>query len=215
MRRLLLLISVGLLVALPATAARAAWIALPPTADVGLPHWCDWGYDWDERCYTDDGTRLPIGGVDDKVWRSALRFSLADIPRDAMIVAAQLYLFHDGTCVAPRRTAGPCPARPYEIDAHRILTARWFSEREPEIDLGVAATARLHSAQTVGWLPWNLTSLVRAWHSGAHPNNGVLLKLAQGEEDFETSGPYPPSSSYAYASIRPWLVVSFLSQSAA
>ena len=25
-----------------------------PLEDVGLPFWCDWGNDWDERCYTDN-----------------------------------------------------------------------------------------------------------------------------------------------------------------
>jgi hypothetical protein len=26
-----------------------------PLEDIGLPFWCDWGYDWDEECYTDSG----------------------------------------------------------------------------------------------------------------------------------------------------------------
>ena len=51
-----------------------------PTEDLGLPFWCDWGYDWDERCYTDNAARLLLGGVDDKVWRAALRFSLMRPP---------------------------------------------------------------------------------------------------------------------------------------
>ena len=61
-------------------AARAAVISIPAEADVGLPFWCDWSYDWEARCYRDDGPRLPIGGVDDKVWRAALRFPLAVDP---------------------------------------------------------------------------------------------------------------------------------------
>jgi hypothetical protein len=40
-----------------------------------LPFWCDWGYDWAERCYRLDGAWLGVGGGEpDKVWRSALRF---------------------------------------------------------------------------------------------------------------------------------------------
>jgi hypothetical protein len=35
----------------------------------------------DERCYTDDFGRLPVGAVDDKVWRSALTFALGQVPR--------------------------------------------------------------------------------------------------------------------------------------
>lgn len=59
-----------------AASAPGAVTVRTPVDDVGLPYWCDWGYDWDERCYRDAGDRLPIGGVDDKVWRSALRLSL-------------------------------------------------------------------------------------------------------------------------------------------
>lgn len=28
--------------------------ARAPLEDIGIPFWCDWGYDWDERCYRDD-----------------------------------------------------------------------------------------------------------------------------------------------------------------
>jgi hypothetical protein len=28
-----------------------------PLEDVGMPFWCDWGYDRDERCYTDTKER--------------------------------------------------------------------------------------------------------------------------------------------------------------
>jgi len=206
MRRLLFLISA--LVALSAGPAHTATVTLSPTADTGLPFWCDWGYDWDERCYWDDGIRLPVGGVDDKVWRSALRFDLASVPQNAAVTSARLRLFHDGTCVAPYRTATECDERTYEIDAHRIWTARWASEQEVEIDGRIAATAWLDPATEADALDWNLTALVRVWHAGS-ANNGVLLKLADGEEDFGTSGPYFPSSSYPQAALRPRLVVTF------
>src|SRR2546423_15053669 len=66
-----------------AGAARASdvqVVSLPASKDVSLPFMCDWGYDWQERCYRDDFDRLEVGGVDDKVWRSALRFCFASIP---------------------------------------------------------------------------------------------------------------------------------------
>ncbi|HEX3266704.1 MAG TPA: hypothetical protein VHQ98_01825 [Gaiellaceae bacterium] len=47
--------------------------ALPAAEDVSLPFLCNWGYDWEERCYRDDLDRLELGGAGDKVWRSALR----------------------------------------------------------------------------------------------------------------------------------------------
>src|SRR5438270_1105148 len=76
---------------------------LSPVQDMSLPFWCDWGYDWPERCYRDDSDRLVVGGVDDKVWRSGLRFSLAALPPSATVVTAELWLWYDRTCVAPRR----------------------------------------------------------------------------------------------------------------
>jgi hypothetical protein len=53
----------------PAPAAGGAF-SRPPVEDVGIPFWCDWGY---ARCCRDDTARLSVGGVDDKVWRAALR----------------------------------------------------------------------------------------------------------------------------------------------
>jgi hypothetical protein len=37
---------------------RIATIA--PLEDVSLPFWCDWGYDWEERCYRLDGLLLKL-----------------------------------------------------------------------------------------------------------------------------------------------------------
>jgi hypothetical protein len=94
------------------------------------------------------------------------------------------------------------------VDAHRILTSRWFGEREPELDLRVLATAVVFSAPEPQWLSWDLTSLVRAWQGGL-PNNGVLLKLQDGDEDYGVSGPYGPSASYPDPALRPRLVVTY------
>ena len=66
MRRVLTLVLVAICLACPAP-GWASSVSIAPSADVGLPFWCDWGYDWDERCYRDDTARLPVGGVDDKV----------------------------------------------------------------------------------------------------------------------------------------------------
>lgn len=106
--------------------------------------------------------RLGLGGVDDKVWRAALRFSLDALAPGALIVTAELSLWYDKTCVAPRRTSRPC------------------------------------------------CDLVAEWQSGGSPNNGVLLKLADGEEDFDSGGPYFPSSSYATPELHPRLTIWYL-----
>ena len=200
------------LVALAPTAPGAV-VVRSPVDDVGLPFWCDWGYDWDERCYRDGSDRLPVGGVDDKVWRSALRFSLAGIPAASTIDSARLELYFDGTCVAPRRRAIPCPLTDYALDAHRITSTDWYHEREPEIYAGVEDGTELSTSSNAHWLSWNLTALVRDWVAGRAANGGVLLSLADWQEDFGAGGPYFPSSSFAAGSLRPRLVVVFTSPS--
>lgn len=203
-----LLVAIALAALWIGGAARAAVVSIPPEADVGLPFWCDWSYDWEARCYRDDGPRLPIGGVDDKVWRAALRFPLASVPPGASISSAELSIFHDGTCVAPRLTTVPC-AVGYVIDAHRILSPSWSREREPDFDERVASTAVVLAARTPQWLIWDVTALVRAWHRGQAPNSGLLLKLQDGDEAYGSSGPYGPSAGYPDAALRPRLVVHY------
>jgi hypothetical protein len=209
--RLVALILAAVTVALStaSVAARAATTTLRPAEDVGLPFWCDWGYDWDERCYRDDGPRLPVGGVDDKVWRAALRFPLGQIPDQAAIVSARLRLYHDGTCVAPRLESVPCDGSAYHLDAHRILSADWFHEREPDIDGRIEASSVVTDSRTARWVSWDVTNLVQQWYEEAAPNEGVLLKLADEEEAYDASGPNFASSTFATTYVRPRLVVRY------
>jgi hypothetical protein len=191
-------------------AARASDVrvtTLTPVEDVSLPFWCDWGYDWDERCYRDDGPRLAVGGGEpDKVWRSALRFS---IPAGVTVVTAELSLWYDGMCVAPRKTSRPCDGRPFAFGAHPIFSPRWYAEREVGFGQQVGA-AELAAFASPRWVIWDVTDLVAEWASGGLPNDGVLLKLVDGQEDYGVSGPLFPSSSYGDASLRPRLTVWYL-----
>jgi len=41
----------------PGAASSQGSVSLAPAQDVSLPFWCEWGYDWDEHCYRDDGDR--------------------------------------------------------------------------------------------------------------------------------------------------------------
>jgi hypothetical protein len=183
--------------------------ARAPLEDVGIPFWCDWGYDWDERCYRDDTARLPVGGVDDKVWRGAVRFSLGALPGRARVTSARLGLYFDGACVAPRRKVGPCAKVEYTVDAHAVLSPSWTKEREVDFD-PVATASTTVSTAVAHWSSWDLTGLVSDWATGVAPNRGVLLKLAEEEEDFGVSGPYFPSASFGTATLRPRLVVSYI-----
>jgi hypothetical protein len=180
----------------------------PPTADVSLPFWCDWGYDWDERCWRDFSDRLSVGGDVDKVWRSALHFPVSGIPLGSVVVDATLSLSFDGVCVAPRKTSRPCPARTYTIDIHPIYSHDWLDERE--VELGPLVARGQLWAGTPQRLFWDVTDLVVEWVEAGAPNDGLLLKLADGEEDFLVSGPQLPSSEYANAALRPALEVTYL-----
>ena len=211
--RILLLAVVSLGLVLPGSAAaRTATVpvlvTLRPVQDLSFPFWCDWSYDWEERCWWEDGDRLPVGGDVDKVWRAGLRFSVAAIPAGSTILDASLTLRHDAVCLGPRRTTRPCAARSYAIDLHPILTPDWFSEREVEVGQ-LVSRAVLPLATRPDWLSWDLTAVVESWLDGT-PNDGILLKLADAHEDFDVGGPAVPSARFGEPSARPALDVYYL-----
>lgn len=204
-----------LLAALPLVAANAARasdlraVSLSSSQDVSMPFMCTWGYDWEERCYRDDFDRLEVGGVDDKVWRSELRFSLASIPSTATVVTAELRLRYDWTCVAPRRHTVPCTGAPFDFEAHPIYSPNW--EHEREVAFGAAISwASLEANAEPQWVVLDVTDLVSDWHTGGLPNDGLLVKLVDAEEAFDGGGPAFPSSSYPDPSVRPRLEVWYL-----
>ena len=209
-RSLVLSLVIALAVCSPSASADGTDIVrLPALQDVSLPFWCDWGYDWDERCYREDGDRLPVGGEDDKVWRAALRFSTSSVPHGSAVVRATLHVFNDGRCLAPRKTLRPCDARTYGLTAHPILSVDWFDERE--LDFGPALSdAEIGSADQPQRVSFDLTDLVAEWVDGSRHNSGVLLKLSEDHEDYGVSGPSLPSSSFVQPDVRPQLEVTYL-----
>lgn len=190
-----------------AGAARAdlGVVTIAPGQNLGLPFLCDWGYDWDERCFRDDSERLPVGGVDDKVWRAGLQFPLDAVPPEASVVTAELSLWADGVCVAPQRRVRPCEPGAFTLDAHPIYTRRWPVERL--ITFGPRLASAEFEAAGQDWIYWDLTDLVAAWRAGELENDGVLLKLADQQEDHDSSGPALPSSRYPDPEVRPRLTV--------
>jgi hypothetical protein len=214
MRRLLRLtaLSAGLVLALlhgEASAASFRSVLVRPAADVSLPFRCDWGYDWDERCYRDDSEQLSIGGDSDKVWRAALRFELGALPPDATVVGGELRLYFEGACVAPGGGSRPCGARAFALDAHPITSADWFHEREVDFDPWLAR-AELAAWPDPGWLVWDVSDVVSAWAVGDLANDGLLVKLSDADEDLLSGGPKLASSSYPISELRPQLEVTYL-----
>jgi hypothetical protein len=185
-------------------------VSLPATDDVSLPFLCNWGYDWQERCYRDDGDRLELGGAGDKVWRSALRFSLAALPPSATVVTAELWLRYDGTCTAGLRRFRPCDGRSFGLEARPIFTTNWYARREVAFGPAIAF-AGLGTWAPPQWVVLDLTDLVADWFSGGFANNGILVKLPDGQESYDVGGPAFPSSSYADPAVRPRLEVTFVS----
>lgn len=82
-----------------------------------------------------------------------------------------------------------------------------FAERELVFDEVATAALTLSSAAVPQWLRFDVTELVRAWQDGAAPNHGVLVKLAQEQEEYDSSGPYLPASSFSDPGMWPRLVV--------
>jgi hypothetical protein len=209
MRCFLVVVGAALALAGAARASVVQTVELSPLDDVSIPFWCDWGYDWDERCYRLHETELAVGGDEDKVWRSALRFSTAAIPMSAAILSAELSLWYDGTCLAPLKTSRPCEGRGLDFALHPILSPRWDAEREVDVGPQIAflSLAPLAAPQ---WLVWEVTDLVGEWASGALENDGVLIRLADSQEQFAVGGPLFPSSRHPQVEVRPKLTVRYL-----
>jgi hypothetical protein len=205
----LLLVAGACLLAGAARATDYETVALPAADDVSLPFLCSWGYDREERCYRDRLERLELGGAGDKVWRSALRFSLDALPPSATSLSAELRLRYDGTCVAPLRRTIPCDGRDFSMEVRPIYTEDRYSRREVAFGPAIAY-AELDPGAAPQWVVWDLTDIVAEWLSGAAPNDGILLKLLDEQESYDEGGPALPSSRYADAELRPRLVVTYM-----
>ncbi len=165
----------------------------PPTQDASF----------DFACLTCAGVasdRLPIGKSNispSPIWRSALQFSLADIPAGVTVSSATLKLYFDGTCVPI--TGATCGGTSHQVDALR-MTSSWSKNSktsqlfftDPNTPL---ASFTLPSGAAAQWMNWDITPTVRDWALGNLPNFGLLLKRAT--EPTASSGPKPPSRGYA------------------
>jgi hypothetical protein len=69
---------------------------------------------------------------------------------------------------------------------------------------------RAHGDSPTGRLVWDVIDTVADWRSGALANDGLLVKLSDDDEAFDSSGPAFPSSTYADPALRPELAVSYV-----
>ena len=206
---LVMVLVLAALAAIVSPRGGAATSVRTPLDDVGFPFWCNWSYDWDERCYRD--SERPVGGVDDKVWRSGVRVSLTGIPSGSIVASARLELTFEGGCIAPALGVVGCPGDVFRIAAYPIANADWYHEREPDYYWTVEDVVELDTSQGRDVVAWNLTALAREWLAGSIANNGVLLKLTDASEDFDVGGPYFGSMNALEPAVRPQLVIVYSS----
>jgi hypothetical protein len=153
------------------------------------------------------------------VRRGLVQFDLSSVPRYGYVRSAILSLYETDTL----RGSGT-------VTVHRVTTpwaegtgvntctndgATWLSPwLSPGGDFASTPVAsRVKQAgDTPGWDTFDVTSLVRGWTSGAYPNDGVLLKLA--DESFSACTTVTNCNYWGYASdeyrdptLRPTLTI--------
>lgn len=206
---------VVVVVVLVVTALAAAWqaraaerVTLPAAASVSFPFGCDWGYDWDLRCFRLRGDRILLGGAGDKIWRGGVRFDLRGVPPGTRVTAAEAWLWFDGSCFDARDRVDACPVQTFDIVAH-ALWGDWFREREPDFDEDPVAVGTLEAGEGAQWVALDLAPLVTDWLGGLR-NDGVLLQLDGTQEPRDGGGPRLASSDEPRPELRPRLEVSFV-----
>lgn len=133
--------------------------------------------------------RLRVGTDAISIWRSLLRFKLADIPPDATISDATLSLWH------PETTSTALTLRAHRltgnwqegtgIDTCSADGATWYEtdggvrwvQDGGDFNATVAASLAIPAGAQPAWSQWSLTSLVQQWVAGTYPNHGLMLKL--------------------------------------
>ena len=103
------------------------------------------------------------------------------------------------------------PRHDLPLPRGQVLEQHVLAEREVEVGPPLA-NASIEPFAPAEWVVWDLSDLVSAWQSGDLPNDGVLLELADWQEDFGVSGPSFPSSTFADPSMRPNLTVWYLAR---
>lgn len=165
--------------------------------------------------------RLKVGTDALSIWRSLMRFYLADITPEASVTDMTLSLWHPNTTTASltvgvhRMTAHWLEGS--GVDACKGDGATWY-----EADGGLrwaqdggdfattpAASLPIASGSQSGWSQWSLTSLAQQWTNGTHPNLGLLVKLSDETRVPGKSIDYYSSDFAVAPTLRPKLSVTY------
>ena len=139
--------------------------------------------------------------------RSLVQFKLTQIPGTAVISSATFqalytegWSYDDGYGCADMEST------------IRRITKPWTESSATWGLMGGASDAKVYARQVVGgletqgdWIEWDVTGLVREWHSGGYPNYGLAI---HGYEGPETNYKYF-STREAGAGYEPQLCVEF------
>lgn len=145
--------------------------------------------------YTDCGNfgayeRLEVDATTDKLRRGLLRVDLRDVPQNSTVESAVLSLWHPYTFTTNEAIRLHRVTRDWEEGTGTGQCtkdgATWYdpkggvkwSSDGADFHATAAASLSWNAGQTARWHDFAITPLVTEWLTGASPNHGVVLKLA-------------------------------------
>ena len=136
--------------------------------------------------------------------RSFVRFNLTDIPSDSEVVKAFLKLYMYSA-----------PISPQIYEAYRITSdwsEHWLNWTvQPTYAPYPTNYTTVNPTPSTGWISWDITEDVKAWHSGRSPNYGTMLKIKfERNASDEVAAFYP--REIRYTDLRPKLEVTLESE---
>jgi RHS repeat-associated protein len=156
--------------------------------------------------------KLYIGTTATERWRSAVQFTLGDVPTGANVTDARLKLYYGGSCVPP--ADGICKPLSAKLDVHRMTKAWSPTSTSSALEFTPAPVSSLNFSTIadadVQWLAWDVTSTVKSWLgiTDPQPNYGLVIKRET--EPLSASGPAVLSRRYDLeASLLPKLEVTY------
>ncbi|MGC8828095.1 MAG: DNRLRE domain-containing protein, partial [Anaerolineae bacterium] len=151
--------------------------------------------------------------VEDSRQEMLLRFDLSGIPRDAVITSAQMHLYF-----GERSAVDTMNAWVYAVNRRWVESEATWGQASIGENWSVGGAngvpgdrrgepAAMTLLTGLGWVSWDITSLVQEWVSGALPNEGVLIRGEAGVHPYVRYSAY--SREYADAGKRPYISVSY------
>ena len=138
--------------------------------------------------------------------RYLVQFGPLPIPARATVVSAKLRAHLTGT------SSEDDPGDTLELSVHR-LTQGWEEGSATWSRMAQASDSRAHDTQACDvftrWVEWDVTELVRYWHSGTAPNHGLAIHgPASAPERYRVFTTKEGSSNLAAQLVIEWVMPS-------